>query len=196
LLTYEQRTTLRFPLQSPSIVTQGPFNNSGHASYTNQFAIDVMGLGAAYGPMGGSGTGNKEFAGFGAVVIAPASGRVVYARNDVPDNEPGQDSEAVYGAQREPLMATAGNAVIIDHGNGEYSTLMHLQRGSVTVAAGDSVRAGQPIARIGNSGDSFQPHLHFQLQNGPELFRATTLPVTFTNLDARSLARGEYLSPR
>ena len=38
--------------------------------------------------------------------------------------------------------------------------LAHLQRGSVQVKAGDNVRTGQPIARVGNSGNLSEPHLH------------------------------------
>ncbi|PTL82866.1 hypothetical protein DAT35_18020 [Vitiosangium sp. GDMCC 1.1324] len=41
-------------------------------------------------------------------------------------------------------MELAGNVVVIDHGGGEYSLLAHMQQGSVTVKAGDKVRAGQP----------------------------------------------------
>ena len=60
-------------------------------------------------------------------------------------------------------MVLFGNYVVIDHGNGEFSHLGHLKPGSVKVAAGDKVRAGQPIAQVGTSGSSLFPHLHYEL---------------------------------
>jgi len=96
----------------------------------------------------------------------------------------------------EPLLAIAGNCVIIDHGNAEFSALMHLQHGSVTVEVGSTVRQGQVIARLGNSGHAFGAHLHYQLQDGPALFRANSLPVKFDNLEGVELARGVYFEPR
>ncbi len=44
--------------------------------------------------------------------------------------------------------------------------LAHLRRGSIAVAAGDSVEIGDPLARMGNSGNSSEPHLHVHAQRG------------------------------
>ena len=70
-----------------------------------------------------------------------------------------------------------GNCVIIDHGNSEYSVVAHMQQGSVTVKVGERVAAGQVIGKLGNSGDSFGPHLHYQLQSGPQLFHGPVAAV-------------------
>jgi murein DD-endopeptidase MepM/ murein hydrolase activator NlpD len=86
-------------------------------------------------------------------------------------------------------MAYAGNCVIIDHGNSEYSVMMHMQPGSVIVTVGDRVATGQVIGRLGNSGDAFGPHLHYQLQSGPKLFQYQSLPFRFHNIDV-PLSRG------
>jgi murein DD-endopeptidase MepM/ murein hydrolase activator NlpD len=92
-------------------------------------------------------------------------------------------------------MAFAGNCVIIDHGNSEYSVMMHMQPGSVTVKLGDRVATGQAIGRLGNSGDAFGPHLHYQLQSGPRLFQYQSLPFRFQNIDG-PLHRGEYFDAK
>jgi murein DD-endopeptidase MepM/ murein hydrolase activator NlpD len=81
--------------------------------------------------------------------------------------------------------------VIIDHGNSEYSVMMHMQTGSVTVKVRDRVVTGQVIGRLGNSGDAFGPHLHYQLQSGPALWKYQSMPVKFQNVDG-PLHRGEY----
>jgi murein DD-endopeptidase MepM/ murein hydrolase activator NlpD len=116
-----------------------------------------------------------------------------YTRNDVPTNpHPGEEpGDNWYRPLHDPVMAYAGNCVIIDHGNSEYSVLMHLQSGSVTVKPGDDVVTGRVIGRLGNSGDAFEPHLHYQLQSGPRLFQDQSLPFRFQNIDA-PLHRGEY----
>jgi hypothetical protein len=193
---YAQKTALIFPLKGPSIITQGQMNNFGHAGHSNQFAIDIMALDPQYAAMVDGKVGNDQYAAWGHDVIAPAAGRVVYARNDVPDNPPDTDPATVFSKVAEPIMATAGNCVVIDHGNGEFSALMHMQRGSVTVAVGSDVKQGQVIGRLGCSGDAFGPHLHYQLQDGPELFRACSLPVKFDNLPGADLSRGVYLTPK
>jgi murein DD-endopeptidase MepM/ murein hydrolase activator NlpD len=54
-----------------------------------------------------------------------------------------------------------GNIVILDHGAGVYSTYAHLQQ--ATVAVGDDVKAGQVIARVGTTGFSTGPHLHWEV---------------------------------
>ncbi|MFE9766646.1 M23 family metallopeptidase [Streptomyces sp. NPDC005808] len=72
-----------------------------------------------------------------------------------------------------------GNHVVLDLGDGVYAMYAHLRRGSLTVHPGDRVRAGQPIARCGNSGNSTEPHVHFQLMDGPDLDTAHGMPFTW-----------------
>ncbi|MDD3401746.1 MAG: peptidoglycan DD-metalloendopeptidase family protein [Hespellia sp.] len=57
---------------------------------------------------------------------------------------------------------TAGNWVVIDHGNGLVTKYMH--HSAVCVSAGQSVAKGQQIGRVGNTGHSFGAHLHFQVE--------------------------------
>lgn len=57
----------------------------------------------------------------------------------------------------------------------------HLERNSVTVRPGDRVEAGVQIARCGNSGNSSEPHLHFQIMDRPWPTFAAGLPFRFTD---------------
>jgi len=54
-----------------------------------------------------------------------------------------------------------------------------LRRGSLTVKVGDAVKAGAPIAKLGNSGPSEGPHLHFGLLNKPDPIAGRSLPFVF-----------------
>lgn len=121
---------------------------------------------------------NEDWLGFGTPILAPASGIVKEIRSTVDDNILGQkmfDFRLVF----EDIKAFYGNYIIIDHQNGEFSLLLHLKKGSVGVKAGDNVRQGQPIARMGISGDSDYVHLHYQLQNAIEL-NNESLPSYFS----------------
>lgn len=56
-----------------------------------------------------------------------------------------------------------GNMVLINHGNGYKTRYAHMISGSITVSVGDYVEAGQTIGRVGSTGNSTGPHLHFEV---------------------------------
>ena len=58
-----------------------------------------------------------------------------------------------------------GNYVILEHDGGWRTLYWHLKNGSVAVAVGETVRAGDPLGKVGSSGNSSMPHLHFELQD-------------------------------
>ena len=60
-----------------------------------------------------------------------------------------------------------GNMILINHGGGVKTRYAHIMSGSISVRQGQSVGIGQPIARVGSTGNSTGPHLHFEvLVNG------------------------------
>jgi murein DD-endopeptidase MepM/ murein hydrolase activator NlpD len=72
-----------------------------------------------------------------------------------------------------------GNHVVLDLGDGVYAAFAHLRHGSVRVRRGDRVAPGQQLADCGNSGNSTEPHLHFQLMDHPSVLLAAGLPMRF-----------------
>lgn len=74
-----------------------------------------------------------------------------------------------------------GNYVLIDHGQSEFSLYAHLKPGSVRVKPGDQVKAGDVIGNLGSSGNSTEPHLHFQITDKPDLAGAG-IPMNFSNI--------------
>ncbi|MCX4559638.1 M23 family metallopeptidase [Streptomyces phaeochromogenes] len=75
-----------------------------------------------------------------------------------------------------------GNRIVLDLGDGVYAMYAHVRRGSLKIKPGDRVRAGQQIARCGNSGNSTEPHVHFQLMDGPDLDAARGIPFTWSGI--------------
>ncbi|HEX2766963.1 MAG TPA: M23 family metallopeptidase [Candidatus Limnocylindria bacterium] len=80
--------------------------------------------------------------------------------------------------------SVAGNHVIIGHG-ATYSAYVHLAPGSVVVRSGQAVRAGDVIGRVGHTGNSTSPHLHFQLMDGPDPMTAAGLPCAFSDVEVK-----------
>jgi murein DD-endopeptidase MepM/ murein hydrolase activator NlpD len=74
-----------------------------------------------------------------------------------------------------------GNHVILEIEKDRFVLLAHLMKGSVAVAEGAQVHAGQLIARCGNSGNTSQPHLHLQVQDRADVWATDlkTVPILF-----------------
>jgi hypothetical protein len=77
----------------------------------------------------------------------------------------------------------AGNHVVIRHGEALYSVYGHLKPGSVGVAVGQNVVAGQAIGAVGTSGNSTEPHLHFHVCDAPDPLKCVGMPVRFENIE-------------
>ncbi|KAG1658334.1 putative metalloprotease [Nymphon striatum] len=118
----------------------------------------------------GDGSKNEDHYCFGKRLNAPGAGKIVAVVNDIEDNQPGVTNNQV-----------AGNYIIIDHLNGESSVLVHLKKGTIIVAVGDTVEKGQEVGKAGNSGASSAPHLHYHLQTTTNTIRGLGLPAQFQN---------------
>jgi hypothetical protein len=190
--TYTARTSLIFPFRDRGYISQAQANDGGHANRSGQFAIDALGVDENYAPVSSPEDVNSAYVGFGREIIAPAAGTVVRVRGDRPDQPVTNRSDPAIWAPEFPNGGDMGNHVVIDHGGGEFSVIAHMMAGSVVVVPGEAVRQGQPIGRLGNSGDTNGPHVHYQLQAGPDWPSADALPCTFTNLTVPTLVRGTF----
>lgn len=84
-----------------------------------------------------------------------------------------------YVVTSERLSGSYGNYIIIAHYNGLYTLYAHGQDGSRTVSAGQTVRQGQQIMRVGSTGNSTGPHLHFEVRLSPGLYSNRVNPTAY-----------------
>lgn len=118
---------------------------------------------------------------FGAEVLAPCSGRVLAARDGLPDHAAGMRDRA----------HLAGNHVLLACGAHEV-LLAHLRQGSVVVRPGDMVSVGEALGTVGNSGASDEPHLHVSAAQSAPDGGLGGAPVHIS-FDGRFLSRGACL---
>jgi murein DD-endopeptidase MepM/ murein hydrolase activator NlpD len=139
--TPRHKTVLSLPFRGKWRVTQGNDGYLTHRGLGARFAWDFQAVAED----------GSSSASFGQDVLAPADGRVVALLDGTPDNTANHADPSPY----------SGNYVLIEHAPGEFTSLGHLQNGSVEVKVGQEVKRGQRVARCGNSGHTSQPHLHF-----------------------------------
>jgi murein DD-endopeptidase MepM/ murein hydrolase activator NlpD len=173
-LGYVVRTPLRLPFRGEWTVVWGgrEIAQNYHARTRDQrFALDVLVTrdGKSHA---GEGTALKDYYCYGEPILAPADGRVVWLQDSLADNRPGKTDAA----------HPAGNAVILDHGNDEYSLLAHMQPRTIRFKLGERVREGEVLGLCGNSGNTSEPHLHYHLQDGPRFGDADGLPPRFLDV--------------
>jgi murein DD-endopeptidase MepM/ murein hydrolase activator NlpD len=190
------RTVFRLPLQGVWFAAVGPTMHTGHRwALPEEFAYDFARLGDGGLSHRGDGARFEDYYAYGAPVLAAADGVVVAVVNDQPQDiavlrRPGESAGA-YGARQEETQsallargpaAIAGNHVMIDHGNGEYSLYAHLQPGG-GVRVGDRIKAGAPLGRLGSSGNATEPHLHFQVCDAPDPLACAGIPIQFQGVE-------------
>src|SRR5262249_7664582 len=130
-------------------------------------------------PWQGASSKNENFCGYGAEVLAVANGVVSGLKDGLPENTPLSPKRAVPIT----LETAPGNYIILDLGNGRLALYAHLQPKSLRVKVGDSVRRGQVLGLVGNSGNASGPHLHFHIIEGNSPFAAEGLPFVFESFE-------------
>ena len=77
------------------------------------------------------------------------------------------------------LSYSYGNYVLINHHDGTYTLYAHGQSGSICVSTGQNVSQGQQIMRVGSTGNSSGPHLHFEVRVAPGGYGNRVNPLNY-----------------
>lgn len=109
-------------------------------------------------------------------IICPCDGFIIDIKDEYEDTK-------IY--ENRPIINDVddprGNYITIKHKYGEYSTICHIKKGTITVKIGDIVEEGQILGKVGNSGNTEGPHIHFQVQQGPDFNTSKGIKITFKN---------------
>jgi murein DD-endopeptidase len=167
----------------------GPSNSSAHrralipiegrAYISQRFAIDWVEMYPDKKTYRGDPADNKNYRAYGHEILAVADGVVTETKDGLPQNTPGAASLAIPIT----LETIGGNHVIVDIGNGLYAFYAHMQPGSLRVKVGDKVRRGQVLGLVGNTGNSSEPHLHFDICNASSMLGCEGIPYAFASFE-------------
>jgi hypothetical protein len=194
---YKQKMNYILPVTGEWRVFNGGVTKENSHSWSipsQRFAYDLVKYGQNGRSFKGDGRKLENYFCFDAPIFAPADGVVVKARDGI------RDAPHVGTFWMDWLTRNiAGNSVLIKHADGEYCLLAHLKRGSVQVKIGQTVNQGQEIGRCGHSGNSTEPHLHFQFQDGKNFYFNSGLPVKFSgfsciNGEQKNFIEQDYIS--
>jgi peptidase M23-like protein len=170
----------------------GPSNTSPHRRAIIQvnglpkigqrYAIDWLQLGDDGTSFTGAKDQNSSYHAWDQEIHAVADGKIVEVKDGIPENVPNSDKLAI----QMTMDTIPGNHIIEDLGGGHFAAYAHLRPGSLKVKSGDTVHAGDVIAHLGNTGNSSEPHLHFQICDSPSFLNSDGLPFAidkFTKQD-------------
>ncbi len=188
---YTPQVRYRLPFEGAwTAVNGGVSKKTSHSWEINsqRYAYDFLILDEEGKSFRGDPSACESYYCYGQTILAPADGVVEELRTDC------ADSVILGNGRTDPLIRDIrGNYVLIRHTNlgsdvsapasgSEYSLLAHLMPGSIRVKKGQLVKCGEPVARCGNSGNSTEPHLHFQVQRTKSSFNAAGLPIHFSSI--------------
>jgi len=205
-----------FPLAGRWFVAVGQELHNPHRWVVpEEFALDIVKLGTNASTHMGDGAKRSDFYAYGETVIASADGTVIAVEDSIPEtdlnlqqpNESPKEYQTRVLSMQDELMAkgalhAAGNYIVVEHNAGEHSFYAHLLPGSARVHAGDRVKRGQSIARLGHSGNSTEPHLHFHVIDGADPLLSAGIPIRFRNVtlplagEDRALHDGDVVETR
>jgi murein DD-endopeptidase MepM/ murein hydrolase activator NlpD len=130
--------------------------NNHVVSASQRYALDILKLNSVGLRARGFYPADLErYAIFGVEVVSPCDGLVAAAEDGFADYSP---------PERDPEHR-AGNYIAIEY-DGATIYLAHLMKGSICVKSGDRVCKGQVLGRVGNSGNTTEPHLHIHVEEG------------------------------
>jgi hypothetical protein len=152
-----------------------PIKSLGFHSNFMRYAYDFVVLNSANQQNTGNGK-DEDYFGFNQPVYAVGNGKVIYASNTHKDDK----SFNIPGMINDPLELY-GNCIAIVHADQSVSVYGHLKQNSIKVVTGQQVKEQEEIGRIGISGSSFFPHLHFEMRTSI-LHNAEGLPSYFSNI--------------
>ncbi|MBU5591447.1 M23 family metallopeptidase [Clostridium sp. MSJ-4] len=183
LVQYKNKNQYIFPLKG-NISTCGNYNTlpEHRQHYSMEFAFDMAQYNAEQKLCYKENMCEEDYIVYGKDILAIADGEVVDCYHSFNMTTSWDWNERKLLIDKYGLAAQCGNYIVLKHANEEYSFYGHMVKDSLTVKNGDRVKQGQVIGKVGHTGLSNCPHLHFQLMDGPDFMAARGLPCSFSNI--------------
>jgi Peptidase family M23 len=157
---------------------------NGRVFLAQRLAVDWEQLDAEGRIYAGAQSDPASYAIYGREVLAVADAAVVAVQEGLPEQQPGKMPAEI------AVEEADGNSIMLGLGTGSYALYAHLRAGSITVKPGDRVKRGQLIARVGNSGNTLAPHLHFHVMDTPSPLASNGLPYAIDAFQVTGSANG------
>lgn len=124
--------------------------------------------------------GQEIYAPCDGIVIAAEDGYIEKQKTNLfTDISNAHKNARYFDPYKDDVQTIAGNYIIIKYSEDIYAAVCHLKTGSVQVSVGESIAKGDIIGKVGHSGNSFAPHLHFQLMDSSSIAMANGVPCAF-----------------
>ena len=141
---------------------------------------------------------NKCFS-WGQEIYSPCDGKVIKASDGYKERPIAHlisdlfvvfKNALMFNPEKDNIQSVIGNYIILEISENVYALFAHLQRDSIVVTIGETIKTGQVLGKVGHSGNSTAPHLHFQLMDSSDLSRRTVFPVHLESTNYFKLANG------
>ena len=192
--TYAGAVKYSLPFKGKWVVINGGVDKDTSHSwdiYPQRYAYDFLILDDEGSSYSGDEQVLNSYYCYSKEILAPADGLVVAVYDHF------SDCRIIEAGQTDPSASDiAGNRIVIQHAEYEFSTSCHLMPQSATVQVGQQVKRGDVIGRCGNSGNTSEPHLHFQVQNTKSFYSSIGLPIRFKSIIKSPAVNYERVDPR
>jgi hypothetical protein len=157
---------------------------NGRAWIAQRYAVDWEQIDSEGRIYHGPQDKDESYTIYGKEAIAVADSKVASITDKYPSQTPGKYPTNITFEEAD------GNSVVLDLGGGRYALYAHLQKGTIRVHAGDSVKRGQVLALVGNSGNSVVPHLHFHVMSTATPLASSGMPYEIDTFQVTGATMG------
>lgn len=125
---------------------------------------------------------------WGQEIFAPCDGEILTVTDGIPerktvhwlvDSAIAIKNAATFNERRDKYSQIAGNYLVMKCAEDVYIAFVHLQTDSIAVAPNEKIKKGTFLGRVGHSGNSTSPHLHFQVMDSSDIANAKGIPCRF-----------------
>jgi hypothetical protein len=157
-----------------------------------RFAVDweQIDAGGRFVKRGGDPKDPADYAIYGARAIAATDATIVHVIDGLPEQTPGALPSGI------SLREADGNSIVAKLRDGLYMLYAHLQAGSIKVKEGDTVKRGDLLGLVGNSGNTSAPHLHFHVMDGPSALTSEGVPYVIDTFATQGRLRSTAVFDR